>query len=153
MPAVWACGESGPPALFTLSEVERDFVEVVECRISHEHDLRHVRVLADPDAAEIFERCVLTGLGGRCDVDRFATGALFVKYEYELPGCDPQELSSYTASVRLEDGDYPEGLDWHWQRLTPAMEVVEDGAPDRCIQCHVNHCAEPFGLDLRCLPD
>lgn len=149
------CGDEdpGPPPVFTLEEVERDFVEVVECRPSHEHDLNHVRVFADPEAAEIFVRCVLTGLGGRCDVDRFDTGARFVKYEYQFADCEPDDLVSYTTSLRLEDGAYPEGLDWHWQRLTPAMEVVEDGAPDRCLQCHINHCREPYGLDLRCLPD
>jgi hypothetical protein len=147
------CGEPEPQPLFDLDEVEREFVEVVDCRHSHEHDLRHVRVFADPAAAEIFERCVLSGLGGRCDVSRFDTGALFVKYEYDLPGCDPRELTSYTASLRLDDGDFPEGRDWHWQRLTPAMDVAEDGAPARCIQCHVNHCDPPDGLDLRCLPD
>jgi hypothetical protein len=146
-------GPSGPEPVFTLEEVERDFVEVVRCRQSHEHELHHVRVLADPDAAEIFERCVLSGLGGRCDVDRFDTGAVFVKYEYDWADCDPSDFVGYTASLRLEDGDYPEGRDWHWQRLTPALDVVEDGAPARCIQCHINHCDPPDGLDMRCLPD
>jgi hypothetical protein len=145
--------DPGPRPLFDLAEVERDFVEVLGCRHSHEHELRHVRILADPAAAEIYERCVLTGLGGRCDVDAFPPGSLFVKYEYDLPDCPPWELLSYTASLRLEDHSYPEGLDWHWQRVTPNLQVAEDGAPPRCIQCHVDHCSPPDGLDLRCLPD
>jgi hypothetical protein len=144
--------------VFDVQEVERSFEEVVSCRWSHEHELNHVRVFADPRSAEIFRACVLTGEAENCVMDGepvagFPVGSLFVKYEYDDFGCEDDDFMGYTASLRLEDGSFPEGRDWQWQRVSPSMSLVEDGAPPRCLGCHIDHCEAPFGLDLRCLPD
>jgi hypothetical protein len=151
-----ACGDD--ELVFDLAEVERSFEEVVECRWSHEHELNHVRVLADPTSAAIFRACVLTGEAENCIIDGervtgFPVGSLFVKYEYDDFGCEDDDFMGYTASLRLADGSFPAGRDWQWQRVSPRMALLEDGAPTRCIGCHIDHCEAPYGLDLRCLPD
>jgi hypothetical protein len=160
---VAACDEapSGPPppdpvvtqALLDSGELE----EIVACRQSHEHELNHVRTVANREAADIFRRCVLLRdpslpLPDDCTAP-FPEGSLFVKYEYELPGCLPEDFKAVTANLKLAVGSYPEGHDWRWQRLTPKLRVVEDGAPLVCLLCHVDHCGPPDGHDLRCLPD
>lgn len=156
---VSACGgDDADDIIFEIEAVERDFEEVVPCRWSHEHELNHVRVVADPESARIFTECVLTGLGEECELDGepvegFPVGSLFVKYEYDDEGCQDEDFVQYTASLRLEDGSFDEGWDWLWQRVSPDMDLLEDGAPFRCLDCHIDHCESPDGLDLRCLPD
>lgn len=145
----------GPPPIDPLvSQAEIDsgeLVEVVACRHSHEHELNHVKTLANAAAAEQFNRCVLTP-GANC-ADLFPEGALFVKVEYELEGCKPEDLKGYTVNKKLAAGSYADGHDWQWQRLTKRLEVTEDGAPLVCLLCHIEHCSAPNGHDLRCLPD
>lgn len=150
-------GDSGPTIMplttvFDPSVVAREFEEVVPCRFSHEHALRHVRIFADPVAAEVYRRCVLSGLGDSCPDGAFPVGSLFVKYEYDR-SCASDQLVGYTASLRLENGSYPTGFDWWWQSATTDLQVVEEGAPASCLNCHVDHCQSPMGFELRCLPD
>ncbi|MCA9537393.1 MAG: hypothetical protein KC620_00815 [Myxococcales bacterium] len=140
---------TGPLPCFTPTELDT-LVEVVPCRHSHEHDLRHVRIFADPEAAAIYRRCVLRG--EPCD-EPFPPGALFVKREYDRAGCHEDEFVSLTATRKLAPGALPEGYDWRWQRLTPEMRVTDDGAPLVCLRCHVDHCSPPDGYELRCTPD
>lgn len=154
------CDESDPAQptpkitpLFTTEELNSpDMVEIMACKHSHEHDLRYVRTIADPASAEQYRRCVPPT--SSCTEKRFPTGSLFIKLEYDsLTGCEPANLISYTANRKLNDGDLAEGFDWQWQRLTPSLEVQEDGAPRVCVLCHIDHCSAPDGFDLRCVPD
>lgn len=140
---------AGPPAVFTAEELGA-MHEMVPCRHSHEHDLRHVRIFADDAAAPIYHRCVL--FWEPCE-QVFPPGSLFVKMEYEREGCRDDELVGYTATRKVEPGSYPEGFDWRWQRLDPDLEVMQDGAPPVCLRCHIDHCTSPEGHDLRCTPD
>ena len=139
----------GPVAVFTLGELE-GLEELVPCRHSHEHDLRHVRIFVDREAAAIYYRCVL--LGEPCD-EPFRPGALFVKLEYDREGCRDDEFVGYTATRKLDPGALPEGADWRWQRLDRELRVMDDGAPPVCLRCHIDHCSAPDGYDLRCTPD
>lgn len=146
----------GPTPLFAVHELT-ELVEVVPCRHSHEHDLRHVRIFADVASGRLWDRCVRRA--GGC-TEPFPEGARFVKLEYDRPGgcaagdcCTDEHLVSYTVSLRLAEGALPEGHDWHWQRLDPDLKVTDDGAPPVCIGCHVDHCSPPYGHDLRCTPD
>jgi hypothetical protein len=138
----------GPPGLVTDITLP-GLVEVVPCKHSHEHDLRHVQIFADPGSATLFQTCVLDQ---GCD-EPFPVGSLFVKREYEFEGCKDEDLRSVTASLKLEAGELPEGGDWQWQRLDTELRVVEDGAPPICLICHIDHCSPPYGHDLRCIPD
>ncbi|MCC6624581.1 MAG: hypothetical protein IT385_25255 [Deltaproteobacteria bacterium] len=161
--AVPACDETpseppGPDPVVTQALLDSGaLIEIVSCRQSHEHELNHVRTVADPGAADIFRRCVLEAPeGGATDpacAAPFPEGSLFVKYEYELPGCLPEDFKGVTANLKLAHGSYPQGYDWRWQKLTPKLRVLEDGAPLVCLLCHVDHCGAPDGHDLRCLPD
>jgi len=152
------CGPNGaephtePAIIFDPKKVEKSFVEVVPCRHSHEHDLRYVRSYADPTSAQIFKDCVLLG-PPTCRHAGFPKGSLLVKYEYETEACDATDLVSYTATLRLADDSFPEGLDWHWQRATPELKVTDDGAPPVCLNCHIEHCSPPNGFDMHCRPD
>lgn len=84
----------------------------------------------------------------------FPEGARFLKYEYEHAGCEDDDLVSIVVTERLADDSYPNGWDWRWQRIAPDGTVEEDGAPGRCLNCHIDHCGEvPYGWDLRCVPD
>lgn len=142
---------SGPSALIDRPLLDGgSLVEVVTCRHSHEHELRHVRIFADASSADLYQRCVLGHEG--CD-GPFPPGALFVKYEYDREGCREDELLAYTVSLKLEPGALPSGLDWHWQKLDPKLRVTDDEAPPACVRCHLDHCAPPWGHDLRCFPD
>lgn len=139
----------GPAPVFTRAEFD-GLVEMVPCRHSHEHDLRHVRIFVDREAAEIYYRCVLRQ--ELCE-ERFAVGALFVKLEYDREGCRDEEFVGYTAARKLGAGALPEGQDWQWQALDPGLRVTADGAPPVCLRCHIDHCSPPEGYDLRCTPD
>lgn len=158
-----ACDETpsqppGPDPIVTQALLDSGaLIEIVGCRQSHEHELNHVRTVADAGAADIFRRCVLERpaegpLDPSCTAP-FPEGSLFVKYEYELPGCAPADFKGVTANLKLAPGSYAEGHDWRWQKLTPRLRVVEDGAPIVCLLCHIDHCGPPDGHDLRCLPD
>jgi hypothetical protein len=158
--ALAACDESpaGPPPpkpLVTRALLDSgELIEVVTCRQSHEHELNHVRTVANPLAAEMFRRCVLASDGADTPCQAlFPEGALFVKYEYELAGCAPADFKGISANLKLAPGAYPIGRDWHWQKLDRRLRVVEDGAPHACLLCHIDHCGAPDGHDLRCLPD
>jgi hypothetical protein len=151
------CGSSehGPPEpspLFDPREVVQDFVRIMPCRPSHEHELHYVESYADAESAEIFRDCVLLG-GPSCTRTAFPKGALFVKYEYEYADCSAQDLVGYTATLRLAEASSKEGHGWHWQRLSAELAVVSDGAPAVCLNCHIDHCSPPNGFDLRCRPD
>ncbi|MFV8755578.1 hypothetical protein ACNOYE_33935 [Nannocystaceae bacterium ST9] len=140
--------DPGPDKLFDDPSMA-GMVEVVPCKQSHEHELHHVEIFADPASAELFQTCVLD----QANCDPFPAGSLFVKREFEYPGCKPEDLVSYTSSLKLEAGSYPDGRDWHWQNQDADLTVTEDGAPFFCIACHVDHCSPPYGWDMRCIPD
>jgi hypothetical protein len=146
-----ACSSDPAPSnlVFDLQDVDTTFQEVVPCKQSHEHDLRYVRIFADPVSAPLFETCVLNANTERCPVETFPEGALFVKYEYEYVGCKEQDLVSYTATLKLAPGSYPAGK----ERASKSLRLEADGAPPVCLTCHINHCAVPKGFDMRCLPD
>ena len=111
-----------------------------DCRPSHEHELRYIRVFASPSAQESY--------AALSDATPYPVGAALVKLEYEDELC--AELIEYTSMQKLEPGDNPVGGDWLWQRVSTEREVVENGAPWRCINCHTHHCAPPYGYDLTC---
>lgn len=114
--------------------------EMRDCRFSHEHELRNIRVLVSPDAEAPY--------AALSPDTPYPVGATLVKIEYDDSECAvPIE---YTAVRKLAPGENPAGGDWRWQRVSVEREVTEDGAPWRCINCHTVHCAPPMGYDLTC---
>ncbi len=145
-----ACSSESEASGALVTDVDLPgLVEVHACAHSHEHDLRHVQIFADPQSADLFQTCVID----QDCTEPFPPGSLFVKREYDLEGCKPENLTSITATLKLEPGELPEGGDWQWQRMDPDLTVTDDGAPAVCLNCHEDHCSEPFGFDLRCVPD
>lgn len=136
------CGEDGNPAAQPVfpEDPELAWREIRDCRHSHEHELRFIRVFASPTAEEPY-------LALSPDVP-YPVGATLVKLEYDDPDCT--ELLGYTALQKLEPGKQPAGGDWLWQRVNGEGEVEEEGAMSRCVNCHAVHCEPPHGYDLTC---
>ena len=134
-------GERDPRFIPVFPEdFEASYIEMRDCRHSHEHELRYIRVLASPTAREPY--AALTP-----EVP-YPVGATLVKLEYDDEGCET--VVGYTAMRKQPEGTVPAGKDWMWQKLTVDREVTEGGAPRVCIDCHREHCAPPNGYDLSC---
>jgi hypothetical protein len=136
------CGEEAPSGAQPVFPENPDLVwrEIRDCRHSHEHELRFIRVFASPTAEDSY-------LALSPEVP-YPVGATLVKLEYDDPNCTT--LLGYTALQKLAPGEQPEGGDWMWQRVNAGHEVEEEGAMTRCVNCHAVHCEPPYGYDLTC---
>lgn len=113
-----------------------DFVEVRDCRPSADHDLRNIRVVADPVAAVRYQ----------ARQGEFTPGELIVKEEYDFAdvACAGPILE-WTVMRRTGD---TERLGWDWQRIDADRAVVSENE-GRCIGCHTDcdafrgTCADP----------
>jgi hypothetical protein len=113
--------------------------QVRDCRHSHEHELNHIRVLADPAAVGPY-------LGWNAP---FPVGATLLKLEYDDDACS--HLIRYTVMQKRAAGSDVERGDWRWQTVSPAREVLPS-ATATCVGCHRVHCSEAdgTGFDLTC---
>lgn len=133
---------AGTEALFP-ADYAQSYTEVRDCRLSVEHDLTRIRVLASPSALATYQS--RTG--------EFVEGALLLKEEYEYAQEDCSgPIQGWTLMQKLAAGSSPETLDYTWQKVNAQREIVsEDEA--RCISCHtgcgstkegyLNTCAIP----------
>jgi hypothetical protein len=115
------------------------------CELSHDHELRWVRVFANELAFDPYTRH-----------DRpYQPGAILLKAEYDDRAC--AEVVSYVVMERLPNGTTPPGEhDWTWRRFGPDRREIEDDPtiPFVCVDCHDWHCRElPYGWDYTCVPD
>ncbi|HEU5311264.1 MAG TPA: cytochrome P460 family protein, partial [Candidatus Eisenbacteria bacterium] len=101
------------------------YVEVRDCRFSLEHGGVYIRVLTNPEAAQLY----------RDDAEQLPVGTVVVKEEFSDGHCEQNEIVRYRAMRKEAPGFDPEDGDWHWQFLTPRMEVAEDTKAS-CISCH-----------------
>lgn len=136
-----AADESEPEPLFPEGFADQ-YVEMRDCRHSHEHELRFIRVFASPSAQEPYAKL-------SADVP-YPEGALLLKVEYDDFPCEDDAVLGYTVMQKLAPGTSADGRDWRWQKLDADRALLEDGAPFRCINCHEQHCAPPYGFDLSC---
>ena len=117
------------------------YTEVRDCRNSGEHDLRVVRVLADPVA--------LTAYMGMDPSEPFPPGAIVVKEEYSFGDTDCSgSIEQWTVMQKLEVGSDPTNLDWYWQTIDTDRSVKNEN-DTRCAGCHVA-CVPPDGHDGTC---
>lgn len=138
------CGDGGGPTAPEAIEFPQDltstWTEMRDCRHSHEHELRYIRVFASPSAEVPY--------ASLDPATPYPVGALLVKAEYDDAEC--ASPIGYTFMQKLEEGASEAGQDWLWQRQDMDRNVLESGAPPRCVTCHKHHCAPPNGYDLSC---
>lgn len=141
-----ACGdgsgadEAGTPAISFPEDVTSAWLEMRDCRESHEHELHYIRVFASKTAEKPY--------GALSPDVPYPVDAKLVKVEYDDDAC--AVAIGYTAMKKLANGESPSGGDWLWQKLDTDHQVLESGAPPRCVTCHEVHCAPPYGYDLTC---
>lgn len=128
-----------PVAAFAI-DAPTTWREVRTCRHSHEHLLRHIRVLADDLAHDIY-----LNWNAPYPVD-----ATLLKLEYDDAACTV--LMGYTLMKKLAKDADPARHNWLWQRVDLQRHVIDGGAVLPCVDCHVHHCkeADNTGFDLTC---
>jgi hypothetical protein len=128
-----------PPAPSFPADYAASYVEVRGCRKSADHELEHVRVLADAAAAEPYvERA-----------GAFPEGAVVLKEQY-----DPSDTTcsgpivQWTAMRKTSAAT--EHLGWAWQRVDAERRVLETNQLG-CSTCH-QACtgASNAGYDATC---
>ena len=113
------------PASILPSDYLATYVEVRDCRFSLEHGGVYIRVLTNPEAAQQYQD----------EVESLPVGTVVVKEEFSDAACEQDEIVRYRAMRKEAPGFDSEDGDWHWQFLTPRLEVAED-TKDTCITCH-----------------
>jgi hypothetical protein len=130
---------TGDPEPLVPEDYAATFVEVRDCRLSIDHELEHVRVLAPPDVAAVY-----TARAGD-----FGDGALIVKERHAADDCSDAPIGY--AAMRRGAGYWEVGGDWHWQLLDADFRVDEDGRVERCATCHAICGTGPEGgFDWTC---
>lgn len=132
--ALAACGDDAPEPMFP-ADYATSYVEVRDCRSSSEHDLRKVRILADPAALDPYTTRAAP----------FPVGAIVLKEEYDFAdGACAGPILEWTAMRRLEAD-----ATWAWERVDADRAIVStDDA--RCRNCHASCGRAPDGHDGTC---
>jgi hypothetical protein len=135
------CGEaatSSPRPAFPADYAD-SYVEVRSCRKSADHELEHVRVLADPDALGPYED----------RASAFPDGAIVLKEQYDASDTTCSgPIGQWT--VMQKNGATSARLSWDWQRVTADRVVIETNAPS-CHGCHAGCAGGPQpGYDFTC---
>lgn len=130
-------GDDGPAPAFP-ADYAATYVEVRDCRMSSDHDLRYIRVVADPAALAPY----------RDRAAPFPDGAVVLKEEYEFTdtACAGDVLE---WTVMRKDAAATDGLGWTWQRVDAERTVIED-RPEACVGCHEACGQAPDGYDGTC---
>ncbi len=142
--ALVSCGPPPSDAPFP-EDYEASWREARDaCTISHDHELRYIRVFTNEAAFEPYT----------LHEQPYPVGATLLKAEYDDPDCT--ELLSYVLMEKLAPGAAPpDEFGWSWRRFDPDRREVHDARtiPFTCIDCHEWHCAEaPYGWDYTCPP-
>ncbi|MDB4959933.1 MAG: hypothetical protein JWO36_7502 [Myxococcales bacterium] len=138
--AIAGCGDTvSTPAAFP-ADYKASYVQVRPCRSSSDHDLHHVRVLADPLGLDPYSMRNAP----------FPVGSVILKEEYDIGDSNcTGALTDYTVMVKLAAGSSPATLDWHWQRVDSGRNVVSDDEP-HCYTCHKMCGVPPDGYQGTC---
>jgi hypothetical protein len=134
--------EPTPPAPLFPTDFQETYKEARDCRFSHDHELRSIRVFADDAAYDSYVNWSKP----------YPPGATLVKLEYDDTSCE--NLIGYSVMQRLVEGSAANEYDWAWQKLD-AKRRVERSAdiPERCVTCHEYHCRPPYGYFVACGED
>lgn len=136
------CGDDDGPApedeVLLPADYADSYTEVRDCRASGDHDLNHVRVLADDAALDAYQN----------RDEPFPEGAVVVKEEYEFDDdtCEGP-IKQWTLMQRLQDSG--DTLGWRWQQIDAQRHVVSEDS-SRCIGCHSGCGVPPDGYQGTC---
>ena len=134
------CDGGDEPAPAFPADYAATYVEVRGCRGSADHDLRRIRVLADPAALAPYQTRSAP----------FPPGAIVLKAEHDFADDDcTGPVVEWTVMTRLAAGTAPGLLDWSWQRVDGDRRVVSEDEP-RCAGCHADCGGPPDGHDGTC---
>ena len=139
--ALLACngGDDGEQPVFP-ADYAATYQEVRGCRLSLEHDLVRMRVLAAPDALSPYNERTAP----------FPTGAVVLKEQFDSGDTScTGPLVSITVMQKLDVGSSPETIDWQWQTADPDHRTVPSDI-NRCTQCHIDCGKPPDGYDGTC---
>ncbi|HEY4181395.1 MAG TPA: cytochrome P460 family protein [Kofleriaceae bacterium] len=138
---VGACGTDAAEPSELPADYTTSYTEVRNCRLSIDHDLNFIRVLAAPDALDIYNS--RTG--------DFPVGAVVVKEQF---GEDDDTCSGtpsrWTVMKKLAASETPDDLGWKWQQLGKNQKVDADADIERCTSCHADCGQSPDGYDGTC---
>src|SRR5688572_3677306 len=122
------------------ADYELTYREVRNCRRSIDHDLHHIRVLADPAAYEPYMGRTMP----------FPVGAILLKVEYDDELCTESDLVRWSVMRKEEPGfGGPDYVDWYFQRVNLRREVISDNE-ERCTRCHSECVTLPDSYDGTC---
>ena len=138
--AAAGCGDDadGGPAPFP-EDYRSTYQEVRDCRFSLEHDLKYIRVLADPEAVEPYVDQFLP----------FPVGSILVKEQFGDADTSCETLVDFTVMVKLTLDAAPEDLDWSWYHVSGAFRIVREDVKG-CPKCHIDCGFPPMGYDGTC---
>lgn len=108
------------------------YTEVRNCRTSSDHDLHHIRILADPVSLATY----------RDRAAPFPEDSIIVKEEYDFADACAGPILQWTVMRKVGD-------DWRWQRVDADRSVATEDEP-RCINCHAVCGHPPDGFDGTC---
>ncbi len=123
-----ACDQNVSPVPDTILPMDyrSTYAQVRGCRRSVDHDLRHIMVLTNPIATEVY----------RNGPYPFPAGSMVVKEEYLDQSC--RALAGWTLMRKEAAGYDPAFGDWRWQKVDRERKVVADGKIETCRSCHAS---------------
>ena len=136
---ILGCTTSSTPSELP-SSYKTTYRQTRDCRLSIEHDLMHIKVLADGAAyAPYMNR-----------MDPFPTDSLVVKEQY---GQDDDTCTGaiqfYTVMKKLPIGTDAAAQDWTWQKVDTSFNTIDTNIKS-CTNCHANCGHAPDGYDGTC---
>lgn len=135
-----ACGsDTSTPAEFPL-DYAATYTEVRDCRLSVDHDMENVRVVASPSALVPYMN----------RTDPFPLGAVLLKEQYDrLDTSCKGPVLDYSVMLRVTSGNGPELMDWDWQHVSSDRAVLSEDI-GRCTRCHMNCAVQGVGYAGTC---
>lgn len=136
-----ACDGDPREPIFPL-DYRTTYREVRGCRFSIEHDFVRIRVLASPEAFDIYN-----DHGGP-----FPDGATLVKEELAMDDTRCEDaIVTLSVMKKLPPGTASDQLDWDWQEIDGA--TMKESSPtniDKCAGCHTDCGIPPDGFEGTC---
>jgi hypothetical protein len=138
--ALAACGSDTTVPPEFPPDYALTYSEVRNCRLSVDHDMENVRVVASPPALVPYMN----------RTDPFPLGAVLLKEQYDrLDTTCAGPILDYSVMVRVANGNGAMLMDWNWQHVSADRTVIAEDI-GRCTRCHANCAAQGVGYAGTC---